>query len=100
MSTMMAENADEPRESFSNKDWAQTVDGQFIQMSGSTLLMTNHDGQKLFYTVAADATLSCEGRVCKSEELKPGTKIRLTINKSLNTATSVEAMESGFSTPK
>jgi hypothetical protein len=55
-----------------------THDGKLVSIIGNKLVMTSHEGQEYAHTVAADAKVCCDGNVCKSEELKAGSKIRLT----------------------
>lgn len=97
---MREENEGEPQEAFRNRESAQALDGKVIQVHGSTLMMTNHDGKTLFYTLATDAKFTWNGQVCQAADLKPGTKIRVMTDKRRNMATSVEALETGSSTPK
>jgi len=56
--------------------------------------MTGKDGKDHTHTIAADAKLTCDGTICKSEDLKPGMKIRVTTKKAdKEVATKIEALD-------
>jgi hypothetical protein len=45
-------------------------------------------------TLAADVKVTCDGKVCKSSDLKPGTKIRVTSQSAdPSAATRIEAID-------
>jgi hypothetical protein len=56
--------------------------------------MTNQDGKEHSHRLAPNATMTLDGKACKSEELKAGTKIRETTkNDKPEVATNIEAIE-------
>ena len=60
------------------KSTSKTYDGRIVSMTGDKLVMSSKEGTEYSHTLATDATLSCDGKVCKAENLKPGHKIRVT----------------------
>ena len=63
-------------------------------MTGSKLVMANKEGKECSHTLAKDAKLTCDGTVCKAEDLKAGSKIRVTTKKDdRNVATGIECLE-------
>ena len=56
-----------------------THDGTVVRISGDKLVMTTKEGQKHSHTLTADAKLTLDGKACKAADLKPGTKIRVTL---------------------
>lgn len=57
---------------------AHTHDGKVVSITGSKLVMSNHEGKECTHTVAADAKVTCDDVVCRTEDLKAGSRIRLT----------------------
>ena len=55
-----------------------THDGKVVRITGNKLVMTNKEGQEHSHTMNADAKLTLDGKTCKAEDLKPGTRIRVT----------------------
>jgi hypothetical protein len=53
-------------------------DGSVVSITGNKLVMTGKEGQEHSHTLAADAKLTLDGKVCKAGDLKPGTRIRVT----------------------
>ncbi len=53
-------------------------EGQVVSMTGDKLVMTNKEGKQFTRTVAKDATVTCDGHACKSENIKAGHKVRFT----------------------
>ena len=77
-----------------NTLFADTHDGKFISITDNKLVMTNSKGKEHSHTLAADATMTCDGMVCKAEQLKAGMKIRVTTEKGeAGLATHVEALD-------
>ncbi len=74
-----------------------THDGKVISITSTNLVMTNRDskdGQENSHTLAADAKVTLDGKACKAEELKPGTKIRVTTQTNYGmVATHIEAID-------
>jgi hypothetical protein len=53
-------------------------DGKVVSFIENKLLMTNKDGKEHSHTLIADAKLTLDGKTCKTADLKPGTRIRVT----------------------
>ena len=53
-------------------------EGKIVSISGTKLVTSCPDGKEHSHTVAADAKVTCDGAVCRTEDLKAGSKIRLT----------------------
>lgn len=54
-------------------------DGVFVSMNGNTLVITTLQGkQKYSCTIGRNAKITCDSKVCKSSDLKPGMRIRVT----------------------
>src|SRR5688500_3964224 len=69
------------------------LEGQVVSLSEGKLIMRNKDGKKYSHTLAPDATLTCDGTVCKAEDLKIGSKIRVTTKEGArNVATGIESL--------
>ena len=58
--------------------FANTHDGKFVSLADHKLVMTDSKGKEHSHTLAADATLDCDGHACKAADLKAGMKIRVT----------------------
>ena len=58
---------------------AKTHNGKFVSFNGKKLVSTCSEGKIHTHNVAPNAIVIFDGTVCQSAELKPGTKIRLTI---------------------
>ena len=73
---------------------ACTHDGKVVSVAGNKLVSTCHEGNQHSHTVASDAKVTCDGAVCKTEDLKPGAKIRVTSKpEDKHTATKVESLQ-------
>jgi len=73
---------------------ATTFDGKVVSISGSMLVMTNNEGKECSHTLATDAAISCDGAVCKVEDLKVGSTIRVTTRPDdRNVATGIESLD-------
>lgn len=71
-----------------------TYDGKVVSISGNKLVMSNQEGKEYSHTVAADAKVCCDGAACKSEDLKVGSKIRVTTQSDdKNVATKIESLD-------
>jgi hypothetical protein len=69
-------------------------EGQVVSLSAGKLIMRNKDGKQYSHTLAPDAMLTCDGNVCKAEDLKAGSKIRVTTKEGArNVATCIESLE-------
>ena len=72
----------------------RTHDGKVVSVTAEKLVMTDKDSKEHSYTLARDAKVSCDGSVCKLDELKPGMKIRVTSsNDDRLAATRIEALD-------
>jgi alpha-acetolactate decarboxylase len=80
-----------------NPDFAASnrQDGKFVSVTGKKLVMTGTEGsQERTCTLAVDAKITCDGKVCKAADLKPGMRIRVTTDSEApNDATQVEALD-------
>lgn len=77
-----------------NKLPANTFDGKVVSMQGSQLVMSSADGKEHTHTVGKEAKLTCDGQTCKAEEVKPGSRVRVTTHATdRNVATCVEALK-------
>ncbi len=73
---------------------AVTHDGKVVSVTADKLIMTGKNGNEHTHTIAADAKLSCDGKVCQREDLKPGMKIRVTTKQAdKEVATRIEALD-------
>ena len=68
-------------------------EGKIVKVVGNKLTMTDKDGKNEHtHTLAADAKIVCDGKECKLEDLKPGTRVVVTTKKGeKDTALRVEA---------
>ncbi len=62
-------------------DKAEGQEGKIASVTGDKLVIKGKDGKEHAYTLAPDAKISCEGKVCKVEDLKPGMRISVTTHK-------------------
>lgn len=73
---------------------ANTHDGKVVSISGSKLVMSGCDGKEHSHTVATDAKVCCDGTACRTEDLKVGSKIRVTTQTDdKNVATKIESLD-------
>jgi len=63
------------------EDKDNTHDGKVVSTDDGKLTMTDAEGKEHTHTVSAKATITCDGKKCKLEDLKKGTKIRVTTKK-------------------
>jgi GH24 family phage-related lysozyme (muramidase) len=70
-------------------------DGKAVSITGDKLVMTNTEGaEEHTYTLTADIKVTCDGKVCKAADLKPGMRIRVTTeNAESHAATRIEALD-------
>ena len=79
-----------------NPDFASNrQDGKVVSVAGDRLVVTLTQGsESQTYMLAPTVNVTCDGVVCKSADLKPGMKVRVTLESVLPfTATRVEAIE-------
>ena len=65
-----------------NETFANTHDGKVVSITSSKLMMTNKDGKEHSHSVSTETKVTCDGKVCKTSDLKAGMKIRVTTKKS------------------
>lgn len=70
-------------------------DGKVVSITGNRLVMTNMEGQaEQTCTLAADVQITCDGKLCKAADLKPGMRVRVTNeNAEPHAATRIEALD-------
>lgn len=77
-----------------NETFANTHDGKVVSITSSKLVMTNKDGKEHSHSVSAQTTVTCDGKACKTSDLKAGLKIRVTTKKTdENVAVGIEAID-------
>jgi hypothetical protein len=75
------------------EDKGQTHEGTVVSVTGDKLVM-KADGKEHEHTLAKNAKITCDGKECKLEDLKPGMKIKVTTKKGDNTiATKIQALD-------
>lgn len=84
----------ERSESSATKQKPVMHDGKLVSIANSKLAMTNSKGEEITFSIAKDAKLNCDGTTCKSSDMKPGTRIRVTLcNDDPHVANCVEAID-------
>jgi GH24 family phage-related lysozyme (muramidase) len=70
-------------------------EGKAVSITGTQLVMTNAEGaEEQTYTLTAGSKVTCDGKVCKPADLKPGMRLRVTTeNGEPRTATRIEALD-------
>jgi CTP-dependent riboflavin kinase len=77
-----------------NVTFANTHDGKLVSMTKDRFVMSSTDGEEHAHTLATDADVTCDGKVCKLSDLKAGMKIRVTTRPSdKGVATEIEALD-------
>lgn len=69
------------KESRTKEPCSNVFDGQVVSMTGHKLVVKNSEGKECTHTLAKDAKLTCDGNVCKAEDLKAGKRVRVTTKK-------------------
>ena len=65
-----------------------------VSITGDNLVMTNKEGIEHSHAMTADAKLTLDGKACTVADLKPGTKIRVTLQRDTpHAAIRVEAID-------
>jgi len=54
-----------------------TQDGKYVSNTANHLVMTNKAGSEQTLHISANASVLCDGQVCKMEDLKSGMRIRI-----------------------
>ncbi len=78
-----------------NKEFAVTPqDGKVVSVTGTKLVMTGmHGPEEQICTMSDNVEVTCDGKVCKSSDLKPGMRIRVSMDtNNPHTATRIEAL--------
>lgn len=71
-----------------------THEGTVISITSDKLVMTSKEGAEHSHALTADAKLTLDGKACKAIDLKPGTKIRVTLQSNApHAAIRVEAID-------
>jgi hypothetical protein len=71
-----------------------THDGTVVSITGDKLVMTNKEGPEHSHALTSDAKLTLDGKACTVADLKPGTKIRVTLQRDTpHAAIRVEAID-------
>ena len=69
-------------------------EGTIITVNGGELTMTDKEGKEHRHTLASDVEVTCDGKVCKAADLKPGMRIRVTTGSTApHAATRIEALD-------
>ncbi len=55
-----------------------TFEGKIVSVKGNKLVMKNLEGKEFSHTLAKDAKFCCDGTSCQSDDLKVGSRIRVT----------------------
>lgn len=77
-----------------NQIFANTHDGKVVSIAGDKLMMADTDGKEHSHMIAANATITCDGKDCKRGQLKTGMKIRVTNRTNdKNVLTVIEALD-------
>jgi hypothetical protein len=78
-----------------------TFHGTMVSVMDNKLVMTSVGGKERSYTVATDAKVTAYGKSCKTEDLKAGTKLRVTSKSSdRDLATRIETDGKGEARPR
>jgi hypothetical protein len=62
-----------------NKEFSTTQDGKVISQTGDKLVMSNKEGKEITCTLTGDARVTIDGKVVRVEDLKAGTRVRVTV---------------------
>jgi len=69
-------------------------DGKVVSINEDKLVMTDKNDKEHSHALTADVKLTCDGKVCKCEDIKSGMKIRVTTKKDdKKTVTRIEALD-------
>jgi hypothetical protein len=74
---------------------ANTHEGTVVSVKDNKIVMKGKaDDTEHSHTLAPDATVWCDGKECKLDDLKPGQKVRVTTKKNdRDIATKIEALD-------
>ena len=69
-------------------------DGVVVSFFGERLVMATKESNEYSFTVAKDAYVCCDGINCRAEDLRVGSKIRITTKADdINVATKIESLD-------
>ncbi len=72
----------------------QTVEGVIASLAGTKMSMKNREENLVSFTLAEDATFTCDGEVCQVSDLAIGNRIRVTVAKGDRTiAVGIESLK-------
>jgi Cu/Ag efflux protein CusF len=67
---------------FADETKPGTHEGKVVKAEAGKLTMTDKDGKNEHtHVIPADAKVTCDGKECKVEELKPGSPVKVTAEK-------------------
>jgi hypothetical protein len=73
---------------------AKTMDGTVVSVKADKLTMANMEGKEHSHALAANVTVTCDGKTCTALDLKAGMRIRVTTDAAdRNAATRIEALD-------
>ena len=58
-----------------------THEGTVVKAADGKLTMTDKDSKEHSHAITEEAKISCDGKQCKLEDLKEGTKVKVTTRK-------------------
>lgn len=72
-------------------------DGKVVSITADKLVMTNTEGmEEHTHPLTADVKVTCDGMICKTADLKPGMRVRVTTDSAEpHAATQIEALDKG-----
>jgi len=56
------------------------AEGTVVKAEGNTVVVKDKDNKEATWTLASDAKVTCDGKECKASDLKPGVKVKATLN--------------------
>ncbi len=71
----------------------KTMDGTVVSVSADKLTMANKEGKEQSQALAANVTVTCDGKTCTAADLKAGMRIRVTTEGSAHAASRIEALD-------
>ncbi len=72
----------------------KSLEGTVVSASRDKLVMADKEGKESSHTLAADVQVTCDGKTCTAEDLKPGMRLRVTTtNATSSAATRIEALD-------
>lgn len=72
----------------------KSMDGTVVSVSADKLTMTNQEGKEHSHALLANVKVTCDGKNCTAADLKPGMRIRVTLDPAdRNAAARIEALD-------